>query len=180
MWAVVTINRVTQVIPGAQQVIINDVRHPAAIFRSWTNEELANIGVFPLEVSSRDTSFYEYRGERFDIQSDKVVKVWDRITPKDMDQLKKGHTSRISSTALSLLKSTDWYVLRKTETKKAIPAKVVTYRAAVRAAEKAIIDVISATTTVEELKALFDVPLDKDGKVSGKAPMGNWPDELDD
>jgi diketogulonate reductase-like aldo/keto reductase len=90
-----------------------------------------------------------------------------------MDELREKHTDRTAQSALSLLKSTDWYVIRKTETEEAIPDDVATYRAAVRAAEKKITKAIAAKKTVTGLKNMFVAPDD------GNAPMHDWPDPLE-
>ena len=92
MWCVVKVNQVIKIIPGAQNVVVNDVQHPAAIFRSWTATELANIGVFPYSETPRDTKHHVYRGERFDIKSDEVVKVWDNVTDRPLADVKAEYT----------------------------------------------------------------------------------------
>ena len=173
MWCVRKGNQVTKIINGAQAITIDEIQHPAAIFRAWDKHQLANIGVFPLEIQHQDSEFYTYRGERYDIQSEKVVRVWDTVTPKPMDELREKHTDSTAQSALSLLKATDWYVIRKTETDEAIPDDVATYRAAVRAAEKKITKAIAAKKTVTGLKNMFVAPDD------GNAPMHDWPDPLE-
>jgi len=173
MWCVVKVNQVIQLIPHAKNVLINDVQHPAAIFRSWTPTELANIGVFPLSEQSKDEKHHKYRGERYDIQADRVVKVWDKVTDLPLADVKAGYVTQTQTSALSQLKPTDWYALRKAETGDAIPSDVATYRAAVRSAEDTITKAIKAKKSVKTIKAMLVVP---DG---GKAPMHDWPDPLE-
>ena len=57
-----------------------------------------------------------------------------------------------------LLNSTDWYVVRKSETDVAIPSNVATYRAAVRTVCGTREAEIAAVSTTEELEALMKAP----------------------
>ena len=173
MWCVVKVNQVVQLIPRARAVVINEVQHPAAIFSSWTSTELANIGVFPYSEQAQDTKHHVYHGERFDIKTDNVVKVWDKITDRPLADVKAEHVKQTKSSALSRLQSTDWYVLRKTETGEEIPSDVATYRAAVRSSEDTIIKAINAKKAVSTIKAMLVVPEE------GNAPMHDWPDALE-
>jgi len=173
MWCVVKVNQVIKLIPRAMAVVINEVQHPAAIFSSWTSAELANIGVFPYSEQAQDTKHHVYRGERFDIKSDHVVKVWDKITDRPLADVKAEYVAQTQSSALSQLKPTDWYVLRKAETGEAIPSDVGTYRAAVRSSEDTITKAIKGKKAVSTIKTMLVVP---DG---GKAPMHDWPDPLE-
>ena len=173
MWCEVKANQVVKIISGAQNVTINQVQHPAPIFRSWTATELANIGVFPYSELPRDTKHHVYRGERFDIKSDEVVKVWDNITDRPLADVKAEYVSSTEETALNLLKDTDWYVLRKTETGEAVPDNVATYRANVRSAEQTIVSSVNSKKAMSTIKAMLVVP------ESGNAPMHDWPEPLE-
>jgi len=57
-----------------------------------------------------------------------------------------------------MLKNTDWYVVRKSETDVAIPTNVATYRASVRTVCGTRETEIAAVTTTEELEALIKAP----------------------
>ena len=72
----------------------------------------------------------------------------------------------------------DWYVTRKSETDTAIPSNISKYRTDVRTACKTIEDKINACSKLSDFIKLFDVPLDKDGNVSGNAPIYDFPDEV--
>ena len=82
------------------------------------------------------------------------------------------------TTARTKLSDSDWYVTRKSEIGTAIPSSVTTYRTAVRTACKTIEDAITACDTLTKFMALYDVPVDKDGNVTGNAPIHDWPDEI--
>ena len=77
----------------------------------------------------------------------------------------------------AFLSKTDWYITRKSETDTAIPSDISKYRADVRTATATIETKINNCSKLSELMALFDVPIDKDGNVTGKAPINDFPDE---
>jgi ABC-type proline/glycine betaine transport system ATPase subunit len=68
--------------------------------------------------------------------------------------LKSNNIAQVKQTAGSLLAATDWYVVRKADIGTAIPADVVTYRAAVRAESDRLEAAITAVTTVAGLIAV--------------------------
>jgi len=80
-----------------------------------------------------------------------------------------------------MLKNTDWYVVRKSETDVAIPTNVATYRASVRTVCGTRETEIAAVTTTEELEALIKAP-DKITNDAGKvvdnpaAHLTPWPE----
>lgn len=57
---------------------------------------------------------------------------WDTGIPKDHAQLVEQWTAQVKATAGSLLAQSDWYITRQSETGKAVPQEVLTYRATVR------------------------------------------------
>ena len=81
-----------------------------------------------------------------------------------------------------MLSSTDWYVVRKSETDVAIPSNVTTYRAAVRTVCNTRETEIAAVSTTAELEALMKAPdkvLDTDGETLIDNPAAHltlWPE----
>ena len=127
---------------------------------------------------------------------------WDAKTPKVLDDVKqvdeKGDPilgidgkqlvalglktvwkNKTKDVAGGLLKNTDWYVVRKSETDAAIPSAVTTYRAAVRTKSGTIETAIDNAADHAAFVALFDSPTDADGNVTGNPPSNDWPDPLD-
>jgi len=92
--------------------------------------------------------------------------------------LKSQWISRTIQTAGSLLKDTDWYIVRLAETNTAVPQAVLGYRVSVRAASNSIESAINGCTTLEEFIALHTTPTDEEGNPTGKAPIQAWPDSL--
>jgi len=188
MWALVKADQVIRIINGPKAVTIEDVNHPATIFRSWTAEELKAIGLYPYSEQSTDTAFYKYSNSSYEIGADAVKQVWGNETAKDMDDITVGEDTVLGlksvwvnstkSSSHSKLSSTDWYVTRLAEETTAVPSDVSTYRDAVRAACNTIETAINACADVDALKAMFVTPVDGDGKATGNSPMYDWPDEL--
>ena len=97
---------------------------------------------------------------------------------KDLDVLKTIWKEEQSDTAKKLLSDSDWLVVRKAEAGTAIPSATSTYRTAVRTSSKTIEDKINACSDLAAFKALFDVPVDSNGKPTGNAPIYDWPKEV--
>tara|TARA_R100001163_G_scaffold65649_1_gene63734 strand:+ start:2009 stop:2563 length:555 start_codon:yes stop_codon:yes gene_type:complete len=91
--------------------------------------------------------------------------------------LKSIWITKTKEKANELLSKTDWYVTRKAEADIAIPSDISKYRADVRTATATIETKINNCSKLSEFIALFDVPVDSDGKVTGKAPINDFPDE---
>ena len=187
MWCVVKADQVTQIIQKPKTVRIDDVNHPAIIFTSWSASELKDIGIYPYSETRVDERFHKYSDFQYTIGSDAVTGAWKTKTAKSMDDVTKdGDTvpglksiwiTNTKNTAKSTLAQTDWYVTRLAEKTTAISSKVSTYRDKVRAACDKIETAIKACSDVAALEAMFVVPVDSDGKATGKAPMHDWPDD---
>ncbi len=92
--------------------------------------------------------------------------------------LKSRYVSRTKLYAQEKLSVSDWYIIRATDdTSLAVPSDITSKRKAIRDASKTIEDKINACTKLSEFMALFDVPVDKDGKITGNAPIDDWPTE---
>jgi hypothetical protein len=92
--------------------------------------------------------------------------------------LKSNAIATVKSQAGGLLAPTDWMVVRSAENGTDIPANVLAYRAAVRAASGTIEAAITAVTTLDAFMALYDAPVDADGNPTGNAPINDWPDAI--
>ena len=92
--------------------------------------------------------------------------------------LKSNAIAYVKATAGGLLQPTDWMVTRKAEAGTEIPSAILDYRAAVRTASETIETAIAGVTTLEELMALYDAPVDADGMPTGNAPINDWPDTI--
>ena len=81
--------------------------------------------------------------------------------------------------AAGLLAPYDWQVIKATEVESySVPSNITTYRAAVRTASNNIETSITNASDLAAFIALYDTPVDSDGKPTGKAPINDWPDPI--
>jgi len=153
----------------------------------WSNEDKKGFGLtWEDDVdTSYDNRFYWSKGVEKKLEDVNAVDkdgkaVIDPITGKQRVQLglKSIWVAKTKTTANNKLVSSDWYVTRKSEADTAIPSDISKYRTDVRTASKTIEDKINACSKLADFKKLFDVPVDSDGKPTGKSPITNFPDEV--
>ena len=107
----------------------------------------------------------------------------ETVTPEEGEPytqtgLKTQHIRQTKETANTLLAPTDWYVIRQLERNIEVPEDIASYRAEVLAVSDAREVLISAVTTVEELKSLYESSseINEDDEVVSVPPaMPNWP-----
>ena len=185
MWASVdTDNNVTKVYTRPTAITYGDVNYPSNVMSSWSNTELATIGVYPVVTDSsnyEDPAYYINTNETFTYYdsvsvggttyTDTVVGAYGTATPKDLNDttttdpdtgettttpgLKSNAISVQNQEAYSLLQPSDWYVVRKSENGTAIPTDWDTWRESIRTTYQSQVTMINACTTVPELQALY-------------------------
>jgi len=172
-----------RIIRAGKAWVDNDgIQHPAN-WMVWDDATKAAKGlVWEDEPASFDGRFYWSAG---------VAKALDDVNAVDEDGnaindadgnqivtlgLKPNAIATVKAQAGGLLAPTDWMVVRSAENGTDIPADVLAYRAAVRAASGTIEAAITAVTTLDAFIALYDVPVDADGNPTGNAPINDWPD----
>jgi len=136
------------------------VRHPSCWSTHWSDEVKKANG---LRYVNTDYDDRFYTGVKDD----------GSLIKKDVASIKAVATATIKAQAQEILRSTDWYVIRKSETNKEVPDTVANYRTAVRTASKTIEDAITAANTHAKVMALYDIP---DGGTV--APINDWPEEI--
>ena len=162
-------------------------KHPYNWQSSWSADDLKKWGVtIEKDIdTSYDDRFYFAKDIEKKLEDENVVDddgkaVIDPITGKQKIQrgLKYQWIEITKSTANGLLTASDWYVTRKSETDTAIPSNISKYRTDVRTATKTIEDKINACKKLDDFMKLFDVPKDKDGNITGNAPIYDFPNEV--
>ena len=135
-------------------------------------------------VKTFDNRFYdavdvEKKLSDVNVVDDNGKAVIDIRTGKQMIQrgLKYLWIEQTKQTANDLLSKTDWQITRKAEKGTAIASATSTYRDKVRTACDTIETKINNCSNLKEFMALFDAPVDSDGKVTGNAPIYDFPDE---
>ena len=132
---------------------LTDINH------TWTQEQIDS-GAAPDGTSAG--------AAQLDIEGNQIVTLG----------LKTNAIALAKRQAAGLLAPYDWYVVRKAETDVAIPSTITTFRTAVRTACAAIETKISNAADLTAFIALYDTPVDSDGKPTGNAPVVDWPDAL--
>jgi hypothetical protein len=185
MWASVdTDNNVTKVYTRPTAITYGDVNYPANVMSSWSNAELATIGVYPVVEDTsnyEDPAYYINTNETFTYYdsvsvggttyTDTVVGAYGTATPKSLDDttttdpvtgqttttpgLKSNAITTQNQQAYGLLQPSDWYVVRESENGTAIPTDWDTWRESIRTTYQEQVVAINACTTVPELQALY-------------------------
>lgn len=133
----------------------NGVQYPANWLRLTTFEEKQAIGITEeADPIPHDQRYYWDTGIPKQLEDETVTSEDGRTYIQR--GLKTQHILQTKETANSLLSPTDWYVVRKFERNIDIPADIVSYRNDVILVAEEREELISAVTTVEELKALYE------------------------
>ena len=79
----------------------------------------------------------------------------DALLPKPVADLKLKLVLQAKETSASMLASSDWYVIRKTETDVAVPAEITAYRTAVRTNYASLKTAINAASDIAGLQSIY-------------------------
>lgn len=180
---------------GRTWTSVDGIKHPYN-WNSWTEEEKKAAGLIndtSLDPKPYDNRFYwGWNADKTSLIEKNIADVnevdseGNPVLDDDGNQvvtrgLKYNAIQQVKRTAGAKLSQTDWYCTRAYETggSSAIPSSVSNYRTAVRTASKTIEDSINACDTLAKFMALYDVPVDEDGKPTGEnAPINDWPEEI--
>jgi flagellar hook-associated protein FlgK len=210
MWAKLNSDKDTieEIISNPKEMIIDDVRHPRALFSVWTDAERKAIGIVPVTTtgSHLDTNYYIEVNEAFAIAGNKNsvvrtigVKAADKkladedAKDEDGEQLyeEDGTTKKINyglktnaknkatTQANGLLQGFDWLIQRKVTAETAIPSAVVTYMASIRTDHGNICTAIDGASDMSAFIALHNDTYKEDGTVDVVARVNRWTDDKD-
>jgi len=177
----------TKIYSGKSWVDDNNIRHPTN-WNIWTDAQKKSKGLTweddPV-AKTFDNKFYdavdvEKKLSDVNVVDDDGNAIIDPTTGKQMIQrgLKYLWIEQTKQTANSLLSKSDWEITRKAEKGTAIASATSTYRDKVRTACDTIETKINNCSNLKEFMALFDAPVDSDGKATGNAPIYDFPDEV--
>jgi hypothetical protein len=161
------------------------IQHPSN-WMVWDDATKAAKGlVWEDDAASFDGRFYHSAGVAKALDDVNAVDEDGNAIMEDGEQvvtlgLKSESIALVKAQAGGLLAPTDWMVVRSAENGTDIPADVLAYRAAVRAASGTIEAAITAVTTLDAFIALYDVPMDSQTppQPTGNAPINDWPDAI--
>ena len=176
MFALVKAGQVIKELNGGSPYIDEDgTQYPANIFSVWSVDELVAINIYPLNYTDnnldarteKETGSYEYT------INDKSVSKLKTKSDLDIDKVKAREISLVKNTQNSILSSTDWYYIRKTDKGTAIPTDVQNYRDAVRTAGDKMVTDITAVSDKAGFQALY--PVWNENKENTGGTLGIWP-----
>ena len=147
------------VAPIGKMFTYRGLKYPPT-WNTWSNEyktEMNLVWEDEAVTPSYDDRFYS------GVDSD------NQLIEKNLDDLKTLWLSDTKNSCNSQLQSTDWYVIRKADTGTAIPDNITKYRTDTRTACKTIEDKITACSSVDDFKKLFE------SSTNEVAPIYNFP-----
>jgi len=195
MYALIDNNKIVKVFSNPQSFEHKGIKYSSQIFALWSNEEKQDIGIYEIEFNhqnKKDEAYFINTNEQFKFENGKAISYFGNAIPKSLEDvnevdvdnqpilrdgvqlvtkgLKSQKIQMIKSQTSGLLQSSDWYVVRKSETGKAIPENISTFRTAVRTKSNEMEAMIIACNSVDELKSLFEYS----GEPSTR-PIGEFP-----
>ena len=205
MWAYVTDNTIQEIIKFPKSMVINNVRHPRAIFTAWSWTELNNIGIYTVEPGTQGDDRFEITSQptyAFDSSNKKVTTTYTKTDKALADSkavdddgnpvlddhdnqvvilgLKSVAKNRCKTQANDLIKRFNWLVERYAyDNSKTIPNAVSTYVTNVRNSCTTICNAIDNSADMAAFKALHNDTRDSDGNITAVATIRNWPDDYD-
>tara|TARA_R110002020_G_scaffold422769_1_gene631894 strand:+ start:947 stop:1564 length:618 start_codon:yes stop_codon:yes gene_type:complete len=139
------------VIRTPKGITVNELQHPANIFRLWSKEELAKIGITPARVEVPDNRYYNTGAETLSLVNGETVISYES-TERNVDDLKKGLISAIKQNVGSSLSSSDWRVIREADGGTAMSDAWKTYRSEVRTHGNSLESGVEAFASLDAVK----------------------------
>ena len=161
-------------------------KYPAQWYGRTTDAEKTAAGwVWQDDPAPYDSRFYSSAGTPKALDDVNAVDAdGNAILDEDGVQIvKKGLKSNaialVKAQAATLLRETDWMVIKASEVSGyTVPSEVTTYRAAVRTASNTIETAITNAADHDAFMALYTTPVDGDGLPTGPAPINAWPEAI--
>ena len=205
MWAYVTDNTIQEIIRFPKSMVIDNVRHPRAIFTAWNWTELNNIGIYTVEPGAQGDDRFEYTSQptyAFDSTNKKVTTTYTKTDKALADSnavdddgnpvlddhdnqvvilgLKSIAKNKCKTQANNLIKRFNWLVERYIyDNSKTIPSAVSTYVTNVRNSCTTICNAIDNSADMAAFKALHNDTYDSSGNRTAIAKVNDWPDDYD-
>ena len=170
MFVLVENDLVTKTVNSHKGITIGENQYPQSIYNLWSSAEREAIGIYEVvydNTNRKSQGYYINTNQSLNFADGKVTASYGAATAKSLDDttdehgnvilgLKSQHTETVKRQASSLLNPTDWHVVKATEVDSySVSAEMTTYRAAVRTASNDMETKIDASSTVDELAALY-------------------------
>ena len=144
---------------------VNGIQHPSNIFRAWSAEELADIGIYPARVDAPDSRYWNTGAESYTLTDGEYV-ISYASTEKDVASLKTDVIEKINAHVGSLLATSDWRVIREADGGTAVSDDWKTYRNEVRAHGNSLESGVEAFASVEAVRNFQNHAVQEERKVS--------------
>ena len=208
MWGYVKDNKVKEIIRFPRTFIDTDnIKHPRAIFNTWTWQQLNTIGLYEVvDSGSKADNRFEYQSQptyTFSSKNKNITtsytiteKALDDTEAKDEDGknildedgnkvmnygLKTQAIEQTKRTANSLISRFNWLVERSIyDSSKTIPKELSDYVSSIRADSDAIETAVTNCKTLDELKELYNDEYNEDETIKTQNRMGRWTDDKTD
>ena len=204
MWGYVKDNKVEEIIRFPKTIVIDDIKHPKAIFNTWTWEQLNTIGIYQVvdsETKADDRFEYQSQAEYSYSSKNKNITTSYTITEKALDDseskdedgknildadgnkvinygLKTQAIEQTKRTANSFISRFNWLVERSIyDSSKTIPDAVKSYVESIRADSDAIETAVTNCKTLDELKELYNDEYNEDETIKTHNRMERWTDD---
>jgi len=201
MFALVESGKITQMPKGNKGITLNGNKYPASIYTLWTEAERNAIGIYTVEIDNtnkKDEEWYINTNQTYTFSGGKVKATYGTATAKKIadtlwtekdktdgliregddvgdvaiEGLKTIKKRMIDNQCAGLLASSDWMVVRATETGGTMDSGWKTWRASVRTKCNSMQTQIDNASDVDALAALFTYTT-TDGVTS--RPLGEFP-----
>ena len=202
MFALVESGKITQMPKGNKGITLNGNQYPASIYTLWTEAERNAIGIYTVEIDNtnkKDEAWYINTNQTYTFSDGKVKATYGTATAKKIAEtlltekdktdgliregddvgdvategLKTIKKRMIDNQCAGLLASSDWMVVKATETGGTMDSGWKTWRASVRTKCNSMQTQIDNASDVDALAALFTYTEQEDGSVT--RPLGEFP-----
>ena len=144
---------------------VNGIQHPSNIFRAWSSQELADIGIYPARVDAPDSRYWNTGAESYNLTDGEYV-ISYASTEKDVAVLKKELIEKIRANVGSVLAPSDWRVIREADGGTAVSDDWKTYRNEVRAHGNSLESGVEAFASVAAVRNFQNHAVQEERKVS--------------
>ena len=201
MFALVESGSIKSMMNGNKGIQIGDIKHPASIFTVWTEAQRNAIGIYTVEIdetNKKSEDWYVNTNITYTFSGGKVKGSYGTATAKNIadtlytntdksngiiptgkdvgdvsvEGLKTIKKALINDECNSILSSSDWMVVKATETGEAMDSGWKTWRASVRTKCNSMQTQIDNAANVDALATLFTYTT-TDGVTS--RPLGEFP-----
>ncbi len=202
MFALVESGNITQMPKGNKGITLNGNQYPASIYTLWTEAERNAIGIYTVEIDNtnkKDEEWYINTNQTYTFSDGKVKATYGTATAKKIadtlwteqdktdgliregddvgdvatEGLKTIKKRMIDNQCAGLLASSDWMVVKATETGGTMDSGWKTWRASVRTKCNSMQTQIDNASDVDALAALFTYTEQEDKSIT--RPLGEFP-----